>query len=96
MKNKGKYPIDNSYSVCLSNPSDSTRLAGVYGELAKKVKIISQPFEINITSFGKPKIYEFIIVEFEGKQFMILNKFHNSYESMVASKNRMMDHRFRF
>lgn len=78
------YPLDNSYSKCISNSQiEAPYLAGIHGVEAEKVSIISEPYIKEITTIlGKKQDYEFIQVEYKGEQYEILNCFHDSYESM--------------
>lgn len=95
------YPADNSYSVCLSTGkpagfeihNQKHGLAGDYQTNAVEVTIKSEPFDIAILDrFVKDKkltYYSFVIVEYSGLQYMVLNKFHNSYEDMRTAKAMM-------
>jgi len=63
--NKEYLPLDNSYSLNLSDiKADRTYLAGVRGEKAQIVKITSNPFEIMIKSDADKKFnkHKFIMV----------------------------------
>ena len=100
------YPADNSYSVCLSTgKSDEFEihnqkhgLAGNWETEAVEVTIKSEPFDIVTQYLGlSNKTHSFVIVEYNGLQYMILNNFHNSYEDMIIAKammNSMMDNHY--
>jgi hypothetical protein len=77
------YPIDNSYSFNITDNKESEDyLAGWRGEEAKKVKIISEPYYLEVIFSGK-HLLEFVDVEYKNKKYRVLNRFHNSEASML-------------
>jgi hypothetical protein len=94
MSNIGKivYPRDNSYSICLSTMgasfkiSSGARLAGDYKTAPVAVKIVSEPFKVFVQSSIRPREHEFIIVEHDELQYMILNNFNESQEQMLKEQ----------
>jgi len=71
------YPRDNSYSFII-NENDSEEeicpfLAGVKGELAKRVAVVSEPFTMKIESWGSTDSLEFVIVLYEDEFSVVLN-----------------------
>lgn len=83
------YPTDNSYSKCLSLPYSLPRLllAGTHKQPAVLVTIISEPILITIYDFiPEGKQYEFVIVEYENKQYLILNRFFENEEYYQYNK----------
>lgn len=53
---------DNSYQQCLDDNGENHYLAGYIGEIPKKVKVIVQPFQMEVTTCdGKKQISTFII-----------------------------------
>lgn len=91
MKNQIKYPMDNSFAVCISNPKKEARLAGVYNTLAKPVEIVSEPFDMKIKSLFSDtyETYNFVMVKYEEDTYIVLNHFHHDYESMFRQKQMM-------
>jgi hypothetical protein len=81
------YPLDNSWLENITNPGWHEYLAGVRGELAKRVKVVSLPFVHNVNFSNEEYRKEFVNVEFEGQVFRVLNKFHDSEDDMVREKN---------
>ena len=70
------YPIDNSQSICLTNPNiTEPRLAGDYRTGAKLVQIISKPYNVYIDGWGHKA--EFINVLYEGNKYRVLNYISN-------------------
>lgn len=86
------YPIDNSYLMCITTEGKGERLAGVFGVEALPCKIVSAPYNDNLEKRhpafdeNRSDIHEFIDVEYNGDIYSILNFFHESYESMIKSK----------
>lgn len=74
------YPRDNSYSRDLATGESITvnngyGLAGVYGSKPVAVKIISTPFNMTIEFMRNHYTYEFVIVEYKNKAYLVLNDF---------------------
>lgn len=74
------YPRDNSYSKDLDTGESITvnngyGLAGMHGARPVPVKIISTPFTMNVTFLGNNYKYEFVIVEYKNKAYIVLNDF---------------------
>ncbi len=85
------YPKDNSYSKCLSLPYSLPRLllAGTHKQPAVLVTIISEPILITVYDFiPEGKQYEFVIVEHNNKQYLILNRFFENENEKDYQNNR--------
>jgi hypothetical protein len=94
MSNIGKivYPRDNSYSICLSTEEKyykletGAQLAGDYKTAPVAVKIVSEPFKVFVKSSIRPHEHEFVIVEHDRLQYMVLNHFSESQEQMLKEQ----------
>lgn len=75
------YPVDNSYSQHLSNGeypkiNNGCALAGSSCQESVKVKILTEPLFISIINvLGNPVTQEFVMVEYSGDKFLVLNIF---------------------
>ena len=69
------YPVDNSYAFLIYDPEDNPHLAGTWGEPAEMVKVISDPFMMEVEWFGMKNTHEFVIVKHQERYAVVLNNF---------------------